>query len=117
VRAEVRSLHLEPDPRTLPEDPAQFSFLARLSVGPQGEPGEEMFDVQVCSPEWLACRCETEGFIGGRHTVVTTVAGYSEEGLFAFLARRVEQVSGETWQEMAAKVARLGHWEFEDYTG
>ena len=50
-----------------------------------------------------------------RHTVVTTHATYTEEGLRSFLARRVEQARGDTWQDVAAKVARVGHWEFEDY--
>lgn len=72
--------------------------------------------MQVCSPEWLARRCRDEGFVDGRHTVVTTVDGYREETLRTFLTRRVEQVSGETWREIAGKVSRLGHWEFEDYT-
>ncbi len=114
MRAAVRSLFLEPDPRSLPDDPVEFVFLAQLSVGPSDGPGVETFGVQVCSPEWLARRCQAEGFVDARHTVVTTIPGYSEAGLRSFLTRRVEQVSGETWQEVAQKVARLGHWEFED---
>ncbi len=71
--------------------------------------------MQVCSPEWLAGRCADEGFVDGRHTVITTLDGYSEEGLRSFLTRRVENVSGSTWHDVAEKVARLGLWEFEDY--
>ena len=112
----MRSLHLDPDPRELPDDPAAFAFLARLYVGPSDGPGEESFDVQVCSPEWLAARCSAEGFVDGRHTVVTTITTYTEQGLRSFLTRRVENVSGATWGEVAGKVARLGLWEFEDYS-
>jgi len=116
VRATVRSIHLDPDPTALAGDPAEFAFIARLYVGPSDGPGEEAFDVQVCSPEWLARRCALDGFVDGRHTIVTTVDAYAEDGLRAFLIRRVEHASGDTWQEVAEKVARLGLWEFEDYS-
>ena len=116
MRAAARSLCLEPDPRSLPEDPAEFAFLATLSVGPSDGPGEETFGVEVCTPEWLARRCGTEPFVDARHTIVTTIAAYSEAGLRSYLTRRVEQANGETWQEVAEKLARLGQWEFEDYS-
>lgn len=93
----------------------EFAFLARLYVGPSDGPGEESFDVQVCSPEWLAARCAEQGFVDGRHMVVTSLDRFSEAGLRSFLTRRVENQSGDTWHEVAAKVARLGLWEFEDY--
>lgn len=111
----VRSLHLQPDPVTLSDDPTDFAFLARLYVGASDGPGEESFDVQVCSPEWIAVRCANEQFVDGRHTVITTLDAYSAEGLRSFLTRRVENVSGATWRDVAEKVARLGFWEFEDY--
>lgn len=115
MRAVVRSLLLEPDPRELPSDSGEFVLLARLFVGPSDGPGEESFDVEVCTPEWLARRCATEGFVDGRHTVITTVDTFTKDGLRSFLTRRVENTSGETWHEVAEKVARLGLWEFEDY--
>lgn len=115
MRAIVRTLHLDPDPRALSSDPAEFLLLARLFVGPSDGPGEESFDVEVCTPQWLARRCAAEGFVDGRHTVITTVDTFTEDGLRSFLTRRVESASGDTWHEVAEKVARLGLWEFEDY--
>jgi hypothetical protein len=29
----------------------------------------------------------------------------------------IERSSGESWDEVALKVARIGFWEFEDYPG
>ncbi len=116
MRAVVRSVSLDPDPRDLTADPGEFLLLARLMVGPSDGPGEESFDVEVCTPDWLARRCAAEGFIEGRHKVVTTVDTFTESGLRSFLTRRVENVHGQTWREVADKVARLGHWEFEDYS-
>ena len=57
MRAVLKSLVIEPDPSTLSGDPAEFSLLARMIVGPPGAPGEESFDVTLCTPEWLAKRC------------------------------------------------------------
>jgi hypothetical protein len=60
VRAMLRDLILSPDPRTLPGDPAGFVFGVQLLVGPADGPGEESFELTVCSPEWLAERCRSE---------------------------------------------------------
>jgi hypothetical protein len=115
VKPVIRHMMLEPDPRTLPADPAQFSFLARLLVGPDDGPGEESFDVEVCSPEWLRERCLREGFVSGRHVLVTTVEQYSEAALRGYLDRHVSQTTGHDWSGIAERLARVGHWEFEDY--
>ena len=77
----MKALDLEPDPRGLPADPAEFAVLATMYVGPHDGPGKETFFLTVCTPEWLASRCQTEGFVDGRHTVITTLDGYSEAGL------------------------------------
>jgi hypothetical protein len=65
MRATLRRLSFDPEPSTLPADEAAFVFNARLIVGPADRPGEESFDVTVCSPEWLAERSRTEGIIDG----------------------------------------------------
>ena len=68
MRAVLKSLDLDPDPSTLPDDPSEFALLARMIVGPSGPPGEESFDVTVCSPEWLAKKCdEVGGIYHARH--------------------------------------------------
>jgi hypothetical protein len=43
MRAELKSLDLDPDPAALPSDPAGFSMLARMMVGPADGLGEESF--------------------------------------------------------------------------
>jgi hypothetical protein len=32
-----------------------------------------------------------------------------------FLSDQIERLDEPSWPELAAKIARLGHWEFEDY--
>jgi hypothetical protein len=73
VRAVLKSLDLDPEPSTLPGDPSEFALLARMIVGPPDAPGEESFDVTVCSPEWLAKKChEAGGIYNARHHLVST---------------------------------------------
>lgn len=55
MRAVLRSAHsADVDLATyVPADPADDGVWVRLIVGPAGGPGEESFDVLVCTPLWL----------------------------------------------------------------
>jgi hypothetical protein len=116
MRAVVKSLDPEPDPSTLGADPAEFSLLARMIVGPPDTPGEESFDVTVCSPEWLAQACRRVGGIyNTRHHLVVNVDDFDKRALERWLAARVQEVEAESWAEIGERLGRLGYWEFEDY--
>ena len=101
------------DPSNFRPETDCFSIWLRLYVGPSGEEGSESFDVCVCSPDWLARQSESDGFVMGRHHLV--VNAYSFIPLRSTLERLIGQCSGENWAEVAAKVGRIGQWEFEDY--
>jgi hypothetical protein len=116
VRAALKSLHLEPDPATMPAEPAAFSTLARLTVGPADAPGEESFDVTVCTPEWVAEACRKVGGIyDARHHLVVNLDDFDQRALHAWLAARVQEVDADSWEQVAERLSRLGYWEFEDY--
>jgi len=92
VRAELKHLDLEPDPATLPAEPESFSVIARMLIGPRGGPGEESFDVVVCSPEWLAARCREAGLYDARHHRVVNVGQFDKRRLRTGLESRVNSV-------------------------
>lgn len=116
MRAVVKSIDLEPDPATLTDDPAEFSLLARMIVGPADTPGEESFDVTVCTPEWLAGACsQAGGILNPRHHLVITFDEFDQRALGAWLSARVEAVVADSCSEIGERLGRLGHWEFEDY--
>jgi hypothetical protein len=81
-----------------------------MLVGPSTSEGEESFDICVCSPEWL--QQEHQPIIG-RHLLI--VNHFDWPSIEAFLELKVAECSGTSWDEVAEKVGRLGHWEFEDY--
>lgn len=115
VLASLRSVDLLPEPSSLPADAEAFCFLARLYAGPADGPGEESFDITVCSPEWLAARCREGGFLDARHHLVVDVERFDQHALRLWLEKRVQAVSGDTWTQVGEKLGRLGFWEFEDY--
>ena len=89
-----------------------FGIMVQLLVGPAEGPGEESFDVTVCTGGWLAARA-VSGPVDARHH--TVVDSFNWPALRRHFRKRVEACTGKDWSEVAAKVARIGHWEFEDY--
>lgn len=96
-----------------PEEEDNFGFVLRALVGPMEQPGEESFDITICTPKWLAKRYGTSDTILGLHKLIVFRYDYSE--LRRYIERYLTRCSGDTWNEIARKVALLGRWEFENY--
>jgi hypothetical protein len=96
-----------------PEDPRNFSLVLRLMVGPRGQPGEESFDITICTPASLAEQCAASGFVLGRHQLI--VAAYVPSMIMDVVTRLVARCSGLSWTEVSSKIARIALGEFEDY--
>jgi len=118
VNAEIKliySLDIDDLDNYSPDDPDCFGFNLRLIAGPKGQPGEESFDIQVCTPQWLLSRFAREEVIVGRHFLI--VFEYNFSRIRAKIEKSCERCTGETWNEVALKLSRLGYWESEDYQG
>lgn len=117
MNAELKRIH-SPDIYDLesyrPEDPNKFAFLLQAMIGPEGKEGEESFDIEVCTPRWLEEIYKLEEIVVGRHHLI--VREYNYERIIKTIKDYLQNCSGEGWNEVAEKVARLGKWEFEDYT-
>jgi len=109
----IHSLGIDNLETYLPEEPDRFCISVRVIVGPTEDEGEESFDVNVCTPKWLADACERDGFVVGRHYLVVNAFNYAF--LKQIITKLIERCSGNSWQEVAEKVGRIGYWEFEDY--
>jgi tRNA A37 N6-isopentenylltransferase MiaA len=86
-----------------------------MLIGPPDSPGEESFDVVVCSPQWLAARCREVGLYDARPHLVVNVEQFAKRQLRTWLESRVSSVQVDTWKEIGERLGDLGHWEFEDY--
>lgn len=115
MRAVVHGFHSpDADLETfVPEDPEDVSLLVQIMAGPEGKQGEESFDVVVCTPRWLAQRVREEGPIIGRDHLI--VERWDTTRVRRYLTDAVESHEAPTWPELAAKIGRIGKWEFEDY--
>ncbi len=118
MRARLKALRSDAVPdlaRWAPPDPEAFSLPLVLEVGPLGLRGRERFDLLVATPRWLEARHGREGAVLGRGLLL--VFAWRYERIRAFLARRVEACTGETWPEVARKVGRIAEWEGEGEGG
>ncbi len=117
----LRSLHC-PDlaPASLedyvPPLPSDFVIFVQAEVGPSDGEGSEVFGVSVCSPDGLsrtAMSGSHKGFAFVRHRLVV------ERWDTVVIRRAIEDIcrhsNGDTWDEVARKLGRYMHWEFEDY--
>ncbi|MEU8397969.1 Imm8 family immunity protein [Nonomuraea sp. NPDC048892] len=116
VRARVgefRWVDLEAGPGI--DDPAHACELLEMYVGPQGELGEECFQLTVCTPSALAEQLGQLPFLIGRHWFF--VAELRPDKVTEWLSDRIAVLEAPTWGELAEKIGRIGQWEFEDYPG
>jgi hypothetical protein len=118
MRAELRSLDTADaeggELRAFrPEDGEHFTLAVTASIGPKNGRGEELFQFTVCSPSWLAAERLPKGFAFQRHTLL--LDRWDPELVERAIGDLCRRTEGENWHEIAVKLARYGHWEFEDY--
>lgn len=115
VKVAVRSIDLDPDPRSLSGDAASFRVTARAMVGPADGPGEESVDIEVVTPEALAAQCASGEIVSGEHMLIVDFSSFDERRVSEWIRQRLEQVEGSTWDEIGERLVRIGHWEFDGY--
>lgn len=114
MQAELRSLSSTDVDDLMSHAPGEaFCVSLRALIGPQGLPGEESFDFEVCSPAWLAAKVERDVLVSGRFYLL--MARFDYEAVEGYVAKRIAQATGSDWPEIATKLARWSRWEFEDY--
>ena len=113
MRAELKRVH-SPDVNDLtsyqPQGP--FGILVQLMIGPDGMPGEEAFDTIVCSPDWLAEHTKSPNLVGDHQIVVEK---YDYPSLYKQVQDFCQSLEEDTWQDLAAKLGKIGKWEFANY--
>lgn len=90
-----------------------FGFLLQIMAAPEGSPGEESFDVVVCTIRWFADQHLKDGIASGMHFIF--MEKYDYEALKKMINDFSDKCIGENWMQVAGKLGRLGQWEFDDY--
>lgn len=104
---------IQPLSEYFPEDEENFGFWARIVVGEIKLGGEESFDIMICTPLWLTKNFAKEDVIFGKNYLI--VFEYNYNRIFNKIKNYVENISGDSWEEIGNKINRIGKWEFEDY--
>ena len=116
MRAEIKSWYVEEseDLSTYEIDaPACFGYSLTFAVGPVNENGEDYFEVFVASASYLAQRDSTQSPAFLRHIILAP--DYNIPAAVALVEKYLSSLKENTWVELATKINRVIHWEFEDY--
>ena len=114
MRAAVKDFLTFDFDRSAPlSNPSDAGFLVQMLVGPADGPGEESFQVMVCTPAWLERYVDRIGPLIGRHYLI--VQDFDWPRVRTFLQQAVETCEAELWHDLAEQIGRIGKWEFEDY--
>lgn len=107
MRASVKRYHgPDVDLDSVPlDDPANVGYLIQMMVGPADGPGEESFEVVVCTTAWLERRVVQDGPTLGRHLLI--VDAFDWPRVRFFLNKTVEASEGRDWADVANKVGRI----------
>ena len=93
MRAELKSLSsVDVDLRTYAPPEDAFCVEVTAEVGALGEKGADMFQFEVCSPEWLQRELQSETIVSGRHRLF--MSRFSYDALEAYVLKRVRQAEG-----------------------
>lgn len=113
MRARVVSFRWPDIERRGIDDPSHACELLEMYVGPQGESGEERFQLTICTPAALAEQLHHHPFLIGRHWLFVHELRPAE--VTRWLSDRIAVLEAPTWSKLAVKIERIGKWEFEDY--
>jgi hypothetical protein len=111
----IATIDGEPLESVTPLNPVRVGQWVRALAGPDGGPGEESFDLIVCTPTWLAGEVSRNGPIVGRHHLI--VDRWDHEQVRGTLVCLFSREEADDWPELGLRLSRLGSWEFEDYQG
>ena len=103
-------MDLDPNPATLSADPARFEVLVQLPIGPADGPGEESFQVTVCTPEWLATKFrETDGICDPQHHLTVNLDVFDKSKLRQWFESLVAKVEAPDWAGVGEDLSRFGY--------
>lgn len=97
-----------------PNQSNTFGIWLRIIVSPKDEDGEEIFDVFVCTPEWIKSNTRDSNHRWCRHMLI--VFYYNIDVIKSIIQEKIENINANNWNELALKISRYFFWEFEDYT-
>jgi len=108
-----------PDLRSFaPADAGCFSLCVQLFVAPVDQDASESVEIEILTPAYIQRLLENEPdearLALGRGRVF--VLRYDYPTIERHLRGLVSACEGDTWNDVARQLEKIGRWEFEDYT-
>ncbi|WP_067721172.1 Imm8 family immunity protein [Nocardia yamanashiensis] len=114
MKAELKGLH-SPDAE-IADGTGEVSIdtlLVQLMIGPEGAPGEESFDLVVCTPQ---AQARADSVLGsGSEKFRLVLDRIDIAGIRAYIDHFLRDLERPTWEELAVGIGRIAKWEFQDY--
>jgi hypothetical protein len=115
LRVVVKSIYVEdkvPLKSFFPENKDCFGAWVFVQIGPDIEKNDFVYQILVCTPNWIERKYQSLGAVWGRHMLI--VFQYDPKHIQSEIEKYVAQRTGKSFWEIAQKISRVGVWEFED---
>ena len=115
VQPELRSLTgpIDEDLSDIHPVSGSFCHTLRAEIGVRGQSGADVFEFEVCSPEWLDN--ELDGY-SIRHAGKRLIARrFDPEVVEEYVRKRLLHATGPDWGTVVTKLSEWSRWEFDDY--
>lgn len=96
-----------------PDDEKNFGIWLTVQIGPDDQEGGHLFQILVCTPDWIKDKYYFQRAVWGRHMLI--VFEYDKDLIVKEISNYVDGCSGTDFWDLAQKLSRIGVWEFEDY--
>lgn len=90
-----------------------FGIQIMLFIGTEGTGKSDAFDMFLCTPGFFASRMAEDQVLSGQYTMFVRKFDYPK--LRRCIEDYVERCEGDSWPEIARKLAHIGQWEFNDF--
>lgn len=97
-----------------PADNRCFTFPIEMVIGYEGFDGGDLFQMTVCTPEWIALENWQDIAIAG--TALLIVFEYDWPAIQSRIENLVSDHIADDWPKLAQKLSRFAEWQFADYT-
>lgn len=91
-----------------PFEKEDFGFFLQVFVGVDNEPGEECFDVFICTPRWIEQHYSKQTIVLGLHSIIVQEYDYQR------IIRAIEELfctEGVNWEEVSNDLSFYGQSE------
>ncbi len=89
-----------------PDNENCFGFLIDAQIGPEREEREYIFQILVCTPDWIKKEYSEKKIVWGQYKLI--VFEYDLKTIKSAIERYVESCPADNWETLAKKIARIG---------